>query len=34
MTTSAIIMMIIGLSLTWGGAAVCIRIAMNAAKNK
>ncbi len=33
MTTSAIIMMLIGLSLTWGGAMVCIRIAMNA-RNK
>ncbi|MFB9134769.1 MetS family NSS transporter small subunit [Vibrio sp. AK197] len=28
MTTSAIIMMIIGLGITWGGAAVCIRRAM------
>lgn len=29
MTTSAIIMMVIGLSITWGGAAVCIKRAMN-----
>lgn len=29
MTTGAIIMMITGLSLTWGGAAICIKIAMN-----
>lgn len=28
MSTGAIIMLIIGLSLTWGGAALCIRIAM------
>ena len=27
MTTSAIIMMIIGLGVTWGGAAICISIA-------
>lgn len=31
MTTSAIIMMVIGLTITWGGAAFCIRKAM---KNK
>ncbi len=29
MTTSAIIMMIIGLGITWGGAAICIKRAMN-----
>ncbi|MCL1097087.1 methionine/alanine import family NSS transporter small subunit [Shewanella gelidii] len=29
MTTSAIIMMLFGLGITWGGAAVCISIAMN-----
>ncbi|WP_409932100.1 MetS family NSS transporter small subunit [Vibrio owensii] len=29
MTTSAIIMMVIGLGITWGGAAVCIKRAMN-----
>ncbi|CAM4122235.1 MULTISPECIES: MetS family NSS transporter small subunit [Vibrio] len=28
MTTSAIIMMILGLGITWGGAAICIRKAM------
>ncbi|MGC9421665.1 MULTISPECIES: MetS family NSS transporter small subunit [Vibrio] len=28
MTTSAIIMMVIGLGLTWGGAMICIRKAM------
>ncbi|WP_086982977.1 MetS family NSS transporter small subunit [Vibrio aphrogenes] len=28
MTTGAIIMMIIGLGITWGGAALCIRHAM------
>ncbi|HAS61431.1 MAG TPA: hypothetical protein DCS35_01980 [Vibrio sp.] len=28
MTTSAIIMMVIGLSITWGGAVICIRRAM------
>ncbi|MGV3002572.1 MetS family NSS transporter small subunit [Vibrio sp.] len=28
MTTDAIIMMIIGLGITWGGAALCIRRAM------
>ena len=32
MTTSAIIMMIIGLGITWGGAAICIHRAMNANK--
>ncbi|MDP5253685.1 MULTISPECIES: MetS family NSS transporter small subunit [unclassified Vibrio] len=29
MATSAIIMMIIGLGITWGGAVLCIRKAMN-----
>ncbi|MDV2858611.1 MULTISPECIES: MetS family NSS transporter small subunit [Oceanimonas] len=28
MTSGAIIMMIIGLGITWGGAALCIRRAM------
>ncbi len=35
MTTSAIIMMIIGLGITWGGAAFCIRkAAQSHNKNK
>ncbi|EGU31923.1 MetS family NSS transporter small subunit [Vibrio scophthalmi] len=29
MTTGAIIMLVIGLSITWGGAAICIKRAMN-----
>lgn len=29
MTTGAILMMILGLGLTWGGAALCIRLAMS-----
>ncbi|WCE30644.1 MetS family NSS transporter small subunit [Vibrio sp. SCSIO 43137] len=29
MTTGAIIMMIIGLGVTWGGAAICIKRAMD-----
>jgi hypothetical protein len=29
MTTGAIIMMVFGLGVTWGGAAICIRKAMN-----
>ena len=29
MTTSAIIMMVLGLGITWGGAALCIKRAMN-----
>lgn len=29
MTTGAIIMMIIGLGITWGGAAICIKRAMD-----
>ncbi|MEZ4579801.1 MAG: MetS family NSS transporter small subunit [Desulfobacterales bacterium] len=28
MTTGAVLMMIFGLSLTWGGAGVCIAIAI------
>ncbi|WP_157471177.1 MetS family NSS transporter small subunit [Halodesulfovibrio spirochaetisodalis] len=28
MTTSAIIMMVIGLGVTWGGAACCISLAI------
>ena len=28
MTTGAIIMMLLGLGITWGGAAFCIRKAM------
>ncbi|MCP3945063.1 MAG: methionine/alanine import family NSS transporter small subunit [Desulfobacteraceae bacterium] len=28
MTTSAIIMMVLGLGLTWGGVVVCITIAL------
>ncbi|WP_319583357.1 MetS family NSS transporter small subunit [uncultured Pseudodesulfovibrio sp.] len=28
MTTSAIIMLCIGLGVTWGGAAYCIRLAI------
>jgi len=28
MTTSAIIMMVLGLGVTWGGAAICISIAI------
>ncbi len=28
MTTGAIIMMLIGLGVTWGGAAVCLAVAM------
>lgn len=29
MTTGAIIMMIIGLGITWGGAAICIKRTMD-----
>ncbi|MGF1737751.1 MetS family NSS transporter small subunit [Photobacterium lutimaris] len=29
MTTGAIIMMLFGLGITWGGAAYCISVAMN-----
>lgn len=32
MSTGAIIMMLIGLGITWGGAAWCIRRAMTAHK--
>jgi len=32
MTTGAIIMMVLGLGITWGGAAFCIRKAMKANK--
>jgi len=28
MSTAAIIMMVFGLGITWGGAAFCMRIAM------
>lgn len=28
MTTPAIIMMVLGLGVTWGGAAICITIAI------
>ncbi|WP_157871312.1 methionine/alanine import family NSS transporter small subunit [Pseudodesulfovibrio piezophilus] len=29
MSTSAIIMMVVGLGVTWGGAAFCIRLAIS-----
>lgn len=29
MTIGAIIMMVVGLSITWGGAAICIKRAMD-----
>jgi hypothetical protein len=29
MTTGAIIMLVFGLGVTWGGAAICIKKAMN-----
>ncbi|MCL9774317.1 MULTISPECIES: MetS family NSS transporter small subunit [Vibrio] len=29
MTTSAIIMMVLGLGITWGGASYCIKKAMD-----
>ncbi|MDC0612565.1 MetS family NSS transporter small subunit [Vibrio sp.] len=29
MDTSSIIMMVLGLGITWGGAIVCMKIAMN-----
>ncbi|NRA55209.1 MAG: MetS family NSS transporter small subunit [Gammaproteobacteria bacterium] len=32
MTTSAIFMMVFGLGITWGGAALCIRKAMKSSK--
>lgn len=28
MTTGAIIMMVFGLGITWGGAIICLRIAL------
>lgn len=34
MTTGAIIMMIFGLGITWGGAALCIRKAMQVSHAK
>ncbi|WP_116473320.1 MetS family NSS transporter small subunit [Zobellella maritima] len=34
MTTGAIIMMIIGLGITWGGAAICLAVAIRARKGK
>lgn len=33
MSTGAIIMLIIGLGVTWGGAVLCIRLAMKANKH-
>ncbi len=33
MSTGAIVMMVLALLITWGGAAVCISIAMKAANN-
>ena len=33
MTISAIIMMVFGLGITWGGAALCIRKAMRNKKD-
>ncbi len=32
MTTSAIIMMVLGLGITWGGTAICISIAIRKKK--
>lgn len=34
MTTGAIIMMVLGLGITWGGAAFCIRKAMKCEAEK
>ncbi|MFY2508187.1 MetS family NSS transporter small subunit [Vibrio pectenicida] len=34
MTTGAIIMMVLGLGLTWGGAAICIIRAMSKQSQK
>ncbi|CAM3464223.1 methionine/alanine import family NSS transporter small subunit [Shewanella pealeana] len=34
MSTGAIIMMVLALLITWGGAAVCISIAMKASKKE
>lgn len=33
MSTSAIIMMILGLGVTWGGAVCCIRLAIRKQNN-
>ncbi|MGS0676708.1 methionine/alanine import family NSS transporter small subunit [Shewanella sp. 0m-4] len=33
MSAGAIIMMVLALLITWGGAGVCIAIAMRASKN-
>ncbi|MBN2652164.1 MAG: methionine/alanine import family NSS transporter small subunit [Spirochaetales bacterium] len=32
MTTNAIIMMVFGLLVTWGGAAICLTIALTKSK--
>ncbi|WP_413699870.1 MetS family NSS transporter small subunit [Psychromonas sp. KJ10-10] len=34
MTTGAIVMMLLGLGITWGGATFCIRKAMKSDANK
>lgn len=34
MSTGAIIMMLLALLITWGGAALCISIAMRTSKQK
>jgi len=34
MNTGALIMMVLALSITWGGAAICIGMAMRARKRK
>ncbi|RTR37084.1 MetS family NSS transporter small subunit [Shewanella canadensis] len=34
MSTGAIIMLVLALTITWGGAAICIGIAMRARKLK
>lgn len=34
MSTGAILMMIFGLGITWGGAAICFYIALKERKNK
>ncbi|MFT5788408.1 MAG: hypothetical protein ACI8SJ_000511 [Shewanella sp.] len=34
MSTGAIIMMVLALTITWGGAAVCIAIAMKASRKQ
>ncbi|OIQ49254.1 hypothetical protein BerOc1_01179 [Pseudodesulfovibrio hydrargyri] len=33
MTTSAIIMLCVGLGVTWGGAIYCIRLAINSKRH-